>query len=131
MAQINPLKGKYVADNGTERFTIDFFWERERDNACHILEAWDDRIKTLMNLGHDYCKNGQALSEKFGDEPEGRIRTLVGIKIIDWAELLLFEAKDHPMDKQLEMLDDLVEEVAEALGKTPEELKAEVENRDG
>jgi hypothetical protein len=131
---LNPNKGRYIADNGTERFTVDFFQERERDKAVRILDAWDDRIKTLMNIGHDFCKNGQALSDKFNDEPEGRIRTHVGLKLIEWAELLLFEAKDHPMDKQLEALDDIVSDVAKALGKTPEEVRAEmaeIENGDG
>ena len=126
------LKRTYTDDEGREYHTLEFVFKKDRDRAERVIEAWDDRIKLLFNIGHDLVQNGKAV-EEFGevdDIAEGRVRTWVGLKLISWGQLLLFEAKDHPMDKELEKIDDLIEEVKESLGGDEEYQKAIVEMKE-
>ena len=113
------LKRTYTDEEGREYHTLDFVDKKDRDRVQRVAQAWDGRIKLLFELGHDLCENGNDLCE-YEDHlqsfAEGRVRTHVGMALIDWGQCLLFEAKDHPMDKQLEMLEDVVEDAKEALG---------------
>jgi hypothetical protein len=125
------LKRTYTDEEGREYHTLEFVFKKERDRAERVVGAWDDRIKLLFNIGHDLVENGKKVCEwdDMDDIAEGRVRIHVGLELISWGELLLFKAKDRPMDKQLEKIDDLVEKVKESLGGDEEFQKALTEMR--
>ncbi len=112
---INMLKREYTDELDRKYYSLDFVDEKTRNRVERISQAWDQRIKTLFDIGHHMVQNGQAL-EGMGDVAEGRVRVWVGMKLMGWGECLLFEAKDHHMDKMNEEIEELVQKVKKALG---------------
>lgn len=95
--------------------------EAEIERVAEALSFYRDKlVETFTDMGRDLMENGKALQEYDpGTRIEGRVRTHVGMFMLEFAQVMILDARAHPLDRAME---DLVDKVREAVKDDPEAL---------